>query len=79
MNKTETKTGTVEPMREYLVVRSRKIAWLLRKDGYQIDKVEPNKFKPEFDVYKFRVVPGIKEDFVRHMREEHERKMHKAS
>ena len=79
MNNTETKTGTVEPMRQYLVVRSRRIAWLLRKDGYQIEKVEPNKFKPEFDVYKFRAVPGIREDFVRHVKEMHERKMYKAS
>lgn len=60
-------------------VKSKRIAWLLRKAGYPILSVEPNKFKPEFDVYKFRVVPGIKEDFVRHMKEEHERKMHKAS
>lgn len=78
MNKTETNT-TTEPMREYLVVRSRRLAYLLRKDGYQIDKVEPNRFKPEFDVYKFRMVPGIREAFVKHMKEEHERKMHKAS
>lgn len=60
-------------------VKSRRIAWLLRKDGYQIEKVEPNKFKPEFDVYKFRAVPGIREDFVRHVKEMHERKMYKAS
>ena len=42
-------------------VTSRRIAWRLRKEGFKILSVEPNRSKPEFDVYIFKVVPGFQE------------------
>ena len=40
-------------------VTSRRIAWRLRKEGFKILSVEPDRSKPEFDVYIFKVVPGF--------------------
>lgn len=42
-------------------VTSRRIAWRLRKEGFKILSVEPDRLKPEFDVYIFKVVPGFQE------------------
>ena len=42
-------------------VTSRRIAWRLRKEGFKILSVEPDRSKPEFDVYIFKVVPGFQE------------------
>lgn len=40
-------------------VKSRRIAWLLRKAGYPILSVEPNRMQPEYNVYIFEVIPGF--------------------
>lgn len=40
-------------------VKSRRIAWLLRKAGYPILSVEPNRMQPEYNVYIFKVTPGF--------------------
>ena len=40
-------------------VKSRRIAWLLRKAGYPILSVEPNRMQPEYNVYIFEVTPGF--------------------
>ena len=42
-------------------VTSRRIAWRVRKEGFKILSVEPDRSKPEFDVYIFKVVPGFQE------------------
>lgn len=42
-------------------VTSRRIAWRLRKEGFKILSVEPDRSKPEFDVYIFKVAPGFQE------------------
>ena len=34
-------------------VRSKRMAWLLRKAGFPIISVEPDRCKPEYDVYIF--------------------------
>ena len=34
-------------------VRSKRMAWLLRKAGFPIISVEPDRYKPEYDVYIF--------------------------
>lgn len=40
-------------------VKSRRIAWLLRKAGYPILSVEPNRMQPEYNVYIFKVTPDF--------------------
>lgn len=40
-------------------VKSRRIAWLLRKAGYPILSVEPNRMQPEYNVYIFEVTPDF--------------------
>ena len=47
-------------------VTSRRIAWLLRKDGYRIIKTVPNRYRPDFDVYIFDAVPGFEEALLKH-------------
>lgn len=42
-------------------VKSRRIAWLLRKAGYPILSVEPNRMQPEYNVYIFEVTPDFQE------------------
>lgn len=34
-------------------VRSKRMAWLLRRAGFPIISVEPDRCKPEYDVYIF--------------------------
>lgn len=44
-------------------VRSKRIAWLLRKAGYTILSVEPDRHKPEYDVYIFEKTPDFQDAF----------------
>lgn len=44
-------------------VRSKRMAWLLRKAGFLILSVEPDRSKPEYNVYIFEKVPGFQETF----------------
>lgn len=46
-------------------VRSKRMAWLLRKAGFPILSVEPDRSKPEYNVYIFEKVPGFQETFDR--------------
>lgn len=39
-------------MNEYIIY-TRRIAYLLRKQGFKIVRVEPSRSKPEFDCYVF--------------------------
>ena len=58
-------------------VTSRRIAWRLRKEGFKILSVEPDRSKPEFDVYIFKVVPGFEENLDQFIQESVEyRKAH---
>lgn len=43
------------------VITSRRIAWLLRMEGYRIIEVRPDRHRPERDVYIFKVAPGFQE------------------
>lgn len=61
MNKTKIATKTV---------KSRRIAWLLRKEGYKIISVEPNRRNPQFDVYIFEDVPGFSEALTKYINEQ---------
>ena len=38
-------------------VRSQRIAWLLRKEGFKIIDVVPNRRRPNLDVYIFEATP----------------------
>ena len=51
-------------------VKSRRIAWLLRKEGYKIISVEPNRYNPQFDVYIFEDVPGFSEALTKYINEQ---------
>lgn len=58
-------------------VKSRRIAWLLRKAGYKILSVQPNRIEPEYDVYIFEVEPGFTEEFTKLIKEAEEYKANK--
>ena len=40
-------------------VRSQRIAWLLRKEGFKIIDVVPNRRRPNLDVYIFEATPEL--------------------
>lgn len=40
-------------------VRSQRIAWLLRKEGFHIIDVVPNRHRPDLDVYIFEATPEL--------------------
>ena len=40
-------------------VRSQRIAWLLRKEGFKIIDVVPNRRRPNLDVYIFESTPEL--------------------
>lgn len=42
-------------------IKSKWIAWCLRREGFQIKSVEPDRFNPERNVYIFKMVPGFQE------------------
>lgn len=47
-------------MNEYIIY-TRRIAYLLRKQGYKIIRTEPNPNKPEFDCYVFEDSEGLQD------------------
>ena len=55
-------------------IRNKRIAWLLRKEGFEILSVEPDRHKPQYDVYIFEVTPNFQEILGRIMEEAKERK-----
>ncbi len=55
-------------------VRSKRIAWLLRKDGYKILTVQPDRNHPEKDVYIFENVTGFTEALSKYITETTKRK-----
>lgn len=48
-------------------IRSKRIAWLLRMEGFEILEVRPDRHKPQYDVYLFEIVPGFQEKLDRIM------------
>lgn len=44
-------------------VRSKRMAWLLRKAGFPIISVEPDRCKPEYDVYIFEKTSDFQKTF----------------
>ena len=40
-------------------VRSQRIAWLLRKEGFKIINVVPSRCRPELDVFIFEATPEL--------------------
>lgn len=48
---------------ETKAVRSKRMAWLLRKAGYSILSVEPDRRKPEYNVYIFEKTPSFQSTF----------------
>lgn len=40
-------------------VRNQRIAWLLRKEGFKIIDVTPNRRRPNLDVYIFEATPEL--------------------
>lgn len=40
-------------------VRSQRIAWLLRKEGFKILGITPNRRRPNLDVYIFEATPEL--------------------
>lgn len=60
-------------------VKSRRIAWLLRKEGYKIISVEPNRHNPQFDVYIFEDVPGFSEALAKYINEQEKHRKEKAN
>ncbi len=59
-------------------VKSRRIAWLLRKEGYKIISVEPNRHNPQFDVYIFEDTPGFSEALTKYINEQERYREEKA-
>ena len=43
---------------------------MLRKEGYKIISVEPNRRNPQFDVYIFEDVPGFSEALTKYINEQ---------
>lgn len=44
-------------------VRSKRMAWLLRRAGFPIISVEPDRCKPEYDVYIFEKTSDFQKAF----------------
>ena len=38
-------------------IRSKRIAWLLRMEGFRILTVRPDRHNPQYDLYFFEVTP----------------------
>mgnify|MGYP003297258838 CR=1 FL=1 len=47
----------------YKIVFSNRVAYELRKQGFPIVKVEPNKYKPQYDCYFFEETEEFKTAF----------------
>ena len=55
-------------------IKSKWIAWKLRKEGFRIKTVEPDWYNPEQDVYIFEMVPGFQETLDRILAERYRNK-----
>ena len=64
MKQTEIKTKAI---------RSKRIAWLLRMEGFRILTVRPDRHNPQYDLYFFEVTPRFEETLKRIMEEAKER------
>lgn len=56
-------------------IKSKWIAWKLRKEGFQIATVEPDWHNPEKDIYVFEMVPGFQEALDRILEERQQNKI----
>ena len=68
MKKTEIKTKAI---------RSKRIAWLLRMEGFRILTVRPDRRNPQYDLYFFKATPRFEATLSRIMEEAKERKQQK--
>ena len=68
MKQTEIKTKAI---------RSKRIAWLLRLEGFRILTIRPDRHNPQYDLYFFEVTPRFQEALGRIMEEAKERKQQK--
>ena len=68
MKQTEIKTKAI---------RSKRVAWLLRMEGFRILTVRPDRRNPQYDLYFFKVTPRFEETVSRIMEEAKERKQQK--
>ena len=55
-------------------VRSQRIAWLLRKEGFKIIDVVPNRRRPNLDVYIFEATPELCASLDTHIQNKDSRK-----
>lgn len=58
-------------------IRSKRIAWLLRMEGFRILTVRPDRRNPQYDLYFFKVTPRFEEALSRIMDEAKQRKQQK--
>ena len=68
MKQTEIKTKAI---------RSKRIAWLLRMEGFRILTVRPDIRNPQYDLYFFKATPRFEATLSRIMEEAKERKQQK--
>lgn len=55
-------------------VRSQRIAWLLRKEGFEIINVVPNRCRPNLDVFIFEATPELCAALDEHIRNKDNRR-----
>lgn len=55
-------------------VRSQRIAWLLRKEGFKILNVVPNRCRPDLDVFIFEATPELCAALDRHIKNKDNRR-----
>ena len=68
MKQTEIKTKAI---------RRKRIAWLLRMEGFRILPVRPDRRNPQYDLYFFKATPRFEATLSRIMEEAKERKQQK--
>ena len=68
MKQTEIKTKAI---------RSKRIAWLLRMEGFRTLTVRPDRRNPQYDLYFFKATPRFEATLSRIMEEAKERKQQK--
>ena len=58
-------------------IRSKRIAWLLRMEGFRILTIRPDRRNPQYDLYFFKVTPRFEEALSRIMEVAKQRKQQK--
>ena len=58
--------------RRTVVVKSRRIAWMLRKEVYRIIKIAPDRFRPQFNIFIFQNEPGLGKSLKKYIEETEE-------